>query len=145
MDPVEGGSANDYDYANQDCVNSIDLSGRKPNKGGWLQRHNKCMEFYKPLNDFYKAISVDYEAITDWVLGVARGEKSKSSLGLKEIGRFINRQSYHRMLKKIAKQYGLKLAKLGTKINPLPLAAGTIAQGVMNGYCEIQAFRGKTY
>jgi len=28
VDSVEGGSANDYDYANQDCVNQYDLDGR---------------------------------------------------------------------------------------------------------------------
>lgn len=27
-DPVEGGSANDYDYVGGDCVNSVDLDGR---------------------------------------------------------------------------------------------------------------------
>lgn len=27
VDPVEGGSANDYDYSNQDCVNNYDLDG----------------------------------------------------------------------------------------------------------------------
>jgi hypothetical protein len=27
-DPVQGGSANDYDYANQDPVNTVDLDGR---------------------------------------------------------------------------------------------------------------------
>jgi hypothetical protein len=29
-DPVAGGSANDYDYANQDSCNSYDLDGRNP-------------------------------------------------------------------------------------------------------------------
>lgn len=28
VDPVEGGSANDYDYANGDCVNNYDLDGQ---------------------------------------------------------------------------------------------------------------------
>lgn len=30
VDPIEGGSANDYDYANQDWVNQYDLDGRAP-------------------------------------------------------------------------------------------------------------------
>lgn len=29
-DPVEGGSANDYDYANADPVNALDLTGERP-------------------------------------------------------------------------------------------------------------------
>jgi hypothetical protein len=29
VDPVEGGSANDYDYANGDPVNTFDLDGSK--------------------------------------------------------------------------------------------------------------------
>jgi RHS repeat-associated protein len=34
VDPVSGGSANDYDYANADPVNSRDLDGRRPDDGG---------------------------------------------------------------------------------------------------------------
>jgi RHS repeat-associated protein len=30
VDRVEGGSANDYDYANQDPINTYDLDGRLP-------------------------------------------------------------------------------------------------------------------
>lgn len=33
--PIEGGSANDYDYANQDCVNQYDLDGKLPK---WIDR-----------------------------------------------------------------------------------------------------------
>lgn len=35
-DPVEGGSANDYDYGNADPVNSFDLDGQWP-KCGWCR------------------------------------------------------------------------------------------------------------
>jgi RHS repeat-associated protein len=34
MDPVKGGSANAYDYANQDPVNNFDLTGERCTKGG---------------------------------------------------------------------------------------------------------------
>jgi len=30
IDPIEGGSANDYDYTNGDPVNALDLDGREP-------------------------------------------------------------------------------------------------------------------
>jgi RHS repeat-associated protein len=32
VDPVPGGSANDYDYANQDPLNQLDLAGTRPRK-----------------------------------------------------------------------------------------------------------------
>ncbi|UUY04300.1 DUF6531 domain-containing protein [Svornostia abyssi] len=40
-DPVYGGSANAYDYAGQDPVNTVDLDGRQIRKapGGWWSRH----------------------------------------------------------------------------------------------------------
>jgi RHS repeat-associated protein len=36
VDPVPGGSANAYDYANQDPVNQLDLNGEKPCWGCWM-------------------------------------------------------------------------------------------------------------
>lgn len=33
--PVEGGSANDYDYTNQDPINQFDLDGMAPKCSGW--------------------------------------------------------------------------------------------------------------
>jgi RHS repeat-associated protein len=36
VDPVEGGSANDYDYVNADAINTVDLDGKSPL--GWLVR-----------------------------------------------------------------------------------------------------------
>jgi RHS repeat-associated protein len=46
-DPVAGGSANDYDYVNQDPLNQLDLSGAKPAGHGpasaiamWCRRHH---------------------------------------------------------------------------------------------------------
>jgi RHS repeat-associated protein len=39
VDPVEGGSANDYDYVAGDPVNNLDLDGRcKSRSGSWLKR-----------------------------------------------------------------------------------------------------------
>lgn len=44
VDPIEGGSANDYDYANADPVNQIDLSGEKPcKKGQSRDRSGSCL------------------------------------------------------------------------------------------------------
>jgi RHS repeat-associated protein len=49
-DPIEGGSANDYDYANQDPVNQIDLDGRR---SGYKSESIACAA--KPTFDsFYK-------------------------------------------------------------------------------------------
>lgn len=56
--PIEGGSANDYDYAFGDCVNNYDLDGRLSTKG-WFGRYEKCMSAYKGLMNFYSAISID--------------------------------------------------------------------------------------
>ncbi len=36
VDPVQGGSANAYDYANQDPINTFDLTGRKPHGNACL-------------------------------------------------------------------------------------------------------------
>ncbi len=41
-DPVYGGSANAYDYANQDPVNALDLDGLNP----YLWNYNKTVEFF---------------------------------------------------------------------------------------------------
>ncbi|ONI83265.1 hypothetical protein ALI22I_32470 [Saccharothrix sp. ALI-22-I] len=44
VDPVEGGSANDYDYVNGDPVNDTDIDGRWPD---WGKLWNKTKEFVK--------------------------------------------------------------------------------------------------
>lgn len=139
MDPVEGGSANDYDYANQDCVNNYDLDGRASRTNAWLNRFNKCMSVYKPLTDFYQALSFNPDAVADFAMGRGGG----GSVGLRETARFANRQAAHQWLKYLAGK-GVRFAKFGSRINPIPMIAGITAQGVMNGYCEIQALRGKT-
>ena len=76
--PVEGGSANDYDYANQEPCNTYDLDGRKAvsralDRGArsqTLARYNKCMATYKKFGTAYKymmglgspgAVSLAYE------------------------------------------------------------------------------------
>lgn len=54
MDPIEGGSANDYDYANADPVNQFDLDGREAGKytsvakycGARANRGSKCFLAY---------------------------------------------------------------------------------------------------
>lgn len=55
VDPVEGGSANDYDYANQDCVNGYDLDGRAA-VDRWLSRWNSCMKEYDGLVTYYTTV-----------------------------------------------------------------------------------------
>ncbi|QFZ24798.1 hypothetical protein EKG83_40080 [Saccharothrix syringae] len=44
VDPVEGGSANDYDYVNGDPVNDTDVDGRWPD---WGKLWNKTKDFVK--------------------------------------------------------------------------------------------------
>jgi hypothetical protein len=57
VDPVEGGSANDYDYANGDCVNNTDLHGTSTND--WLKRYRECQSRYKGLYNFYSKIGLN--------------------------------------------------------------------------------------
>jgi hypothetical protein len=46
FDPVDGGSANPYDYVNQDPLNVFDLDGRNP--GPCLQKGSQqCAEYRK--------------------------------------------------------------------------------------------------
>jgi RHS repeat-associated protein len=47
VDPIDGGSLNNYDYANQDPINEYDLSGEFPCPGcHWLKKHaEKAVKF----------------------------------------------------------------------------------------------------
>lgn len=63
VDPVEGGSANDYDYAYGDPCNNYDLDGRNVN--GYLNKYEKCQATYKAQNDFYKTLSIDIAGAID--------------------------------------------------------------------------------
>jgi RHS repeat-associated protein len=42
VDPIEGGSANDYEYSKGDCINNYDLDGRHATRGPHPPVDNRC-------------------------------------------------------------------------------------------------------
>jgi RHS repeat-associated protein len=59
-DPVSGGSANAYDYANQDPFNQMDLGGREPGSAQsmkeaqkWIKKYYKCVDLWANNGAYY--------------------------------------------------------------------------------------------
>jgi len=134
--PVEGGSANDYDYANQDCVNNYDLDGRnvvsraldRAAGSKWLGRFNKCMSTYKKFADAYKGMM----AVGSVGL-VAEGSNHY------EHGK-LNRAPLYRNMPR-----GYRVASRAAGVTLVGIfVAGFGAYGGQTGYCEYAAFRGRT-
>jgi RHS repeat-associated protein len=46
-DPEPGGSANAYDYTNQNPISQVDVTGRRPSPSSW--RYNKCVEILNKI------------------------------------------------------------------------------------------------
>jgi RHS repeat-associated protein len=64
VDPVFGGSANDYDYVDQDAPNQFDIDGRRVKS--WLQRvvhGKKCYDKQKAWQNFAFAMFAKFRAI----------------------------------------------------------------------------------
>lgn len=145
VDPVEGGSANDYDYALGDPCNNYDLDGRAVN--GWLNRYQKCQATYKAQNDFYKSLSFNVEGAVDaaYRLTFPPTRQPKWAWRARFLYRAVATQQLRFMSWKYAGTRAGAWAKYGSWVSISAFAFGYGAQGGQAIYCEFQAFRGRSY
>ena len=78
VDPVEGGSANDYDYVGGDPVNSQDLNGAFPNPVKYVkERYEKAEHWRRIAKDVESKLSIrrpiEYYSALRWNGGPAMG------------------------------------------------------------------------
>ena len=85
IDPIEGGSANDYDYTNHDPINTTDLDGQWP-RCTWCKRAvnavgNTARSGVNTVNRGYRWASNQYYRGAAWAGGgINRGYRSASNL-----------------------------------------------------------------
>jgi RHS repeat-associated protein len=94
VDPVEGGSANDYDYVSGDCVNKVDLDGRY---GSW-----KCS---RRVHGAFRLFSWGGFIRSAWHFRHRRLRRGFAELGITSLSSFWHRpfRSFRRLGPRLAR------------------------------------------